>query len=100
MPEVKLDANRDITALCCCKLGGVSMPECKVIEACEAIDTCDRKVHYVLHSVFLSASSRSFSLSNVFFRIRFRSAYIRYLNLGLKFVHHFYVVMISSAYNK
>ena len=41
---MKFDKDRNVAAFCCCKLPGLSMPEFKVIEACQAIDTFDRKV--------------------------------------------------------
>ena len=42
---VKLNKDRNVSTLCCCKLPGLSVPESKVIEACQAIDTLDRKVN-------------------------------------------------------
>jgi len=41
-----------------------------------------------------------FELSNFGFKIQIWLAYIRYSNLGLKFVHYFHLVKIGSAYNK
>jgi len=41
-----------------------------------------------------------FEFSNVGFKIRIRFAYIRYLNLGMKFVHYFHLVQIGNTYSK